>query len=338
MPRPREGELRDPIPAPTTPTTPGAPGGTTAKDLVDLEMGGAAGGVASLDDLWDALKAELALLDYDMGYREEDLLAQLTNIQNLRERIARTDPELWPNTASRLQVQLSETQAQLLTVANELWGPGGGAGGVEAITSFIERFETRTVAKYFDVPTPEDFLDNFDIALATHVQGLVVSGELDKDTARWILDNPDILLDEYIAELGSRAQAGEQIFKVVGIGGEDAAGEGGVPAPELLGTRPGRQEERDIQTLTQTTAAVTPTGGPGAVTQRTTQERLKSTLDETEEVFARPRLDYVYAISPLDWLAEYGTGTEIKFGAEREKSRRIGERRGPTVITPRRVQ
>jgi len=264
-----------------------------------------------------------------------------------------------PEFMDPLQEQLGLAQSTLMERATDRFGPEGGGPAFQAISEHITstidrqeltaREEVLTRREYIDIPTPEEFLDEFNVALATHTQQLVETGELDRDTAQWIRDNPDILFDEYIGELGTRAAAGEQVFELVGLEG---AGE-----PELLGERPGRQEQRVVATergaLTETLteaqrAAQTTQGGvtvPSGV-QRTTQEQqqlrekigLGATFAETEEIYGRPKLGLTYALSPMDWLAERATGTEITFGAEREKGRREGERRGPVVVTPRKVR
>lgn len=261
-----------------------------------------------------------------------------------------------PTMLDPLQEQLGLARATLLERATDVFGERGGAAAQaisEYVTTTIERQElvsrdeVMRRREYLDIPTPEEFLDEFNVALATHTEQLVETGELDRDTAQWIRDNPDILFDRYIAAMGERAATGEQIFKPVGVEGE----------PELLGERPGRREVRDVETvrgaLTETArqaqqVAQVTAGGVTVprTTQRTTQEvtrltereRLGATFAETEEIYARPRLGYAYALSPTEWLKEYAAGTEITYGAEREKGRREEERRGITGIPqPRRV-
>lgn len=302
----------------------------------------------------EVLRDLLGGMGIEVPYTMEEIEEAATELMRIGafERAARAFG-FGPEYMDPLQEQLELAQTTLLERATDRFGPEGGAVSTaisEYITSTIDRQEVTareevlTRREYLDIPTPEEFLDQFSVALATHTQGLVEAGELDRDTAQWIMDNPDLLFDEYIGEMGQRAAAGEQIFKPVGLEGE----------PELAGVRPGRQETRDVattrgaitETLTQAQQAAQATRGgitTPAATQRTTQERVQltererlgATFAETEEVYTRPKLDYVYAVSPLDWLAEFKPATEITYGAEREKGRRIGERRPPIVVTPR---
>ena len=304
----------------------------------------------------EALRDLLGGMGIEVPYTMEEIEEAATELMRVEafERAARAFG-MGPETLDPLQEQLELARTTLLERASDRFGPEGGAVSTaisEYITSTVERQEVTareevlTRREYLDIPTPEEFLDQFSVALATHTQQLVEAGELDRDTAQWIMDNPDLLFDEYIGEMGQRAAAGEQIFEPVGLEGE----------PELAGVRPGRQEVRDVattrgaltETLTQAQQTAQATRGgitTPAATQRTTQEqtrlterqRLGATFAETEEVYTRPKLGYVYAVSPLDWLTEFKPATEITYGATREKGRREGERRPPIVVTPRRV-
>lgn len=99
----------------------------------------------------------------------------------------------------------------------------------ETQTNFGNSTQTGTNRAFLDIPTPEEFLDNFQNALATHVQNLIQGGGLSKNAAAWVMKNPSSFLNNYTAKLGQMAQSGQQIFKgTIGNG-----------PTTLLGTRMG---------------------------------------------------------------------------------------------------
>lgn len=127
---------------------------------------------------------------------------------------------------------------------------------------------TGTERKYIDIPTPEEFLDDFQTGLATYMKGLTggAGAKVSRNASMWIMENMDLFLGDYLGELGEMAKRGEQVFKVTPIR-DDA---------KFLGQRQGdvRQTQTTGQkttTGTETEQGQTQTNRQGT-TQQTTQE------------------------------------------------------------------
>ena len=106
------------------------------------------------------------------------------------------------------------------------------------------RTQTGSQRKYIDIPTPEEFMDDFQNGFATHVKAMRKSGGLSLNQARWLLDNPDMFFDEYIGELGTRAARGEQIFEPTRFD----------PSTNYMGTRAGDYSDSNTVSKTQKSA------------------------------------------------------------------------------------
>ena len=342
----------------TQPEIPQTP--ATLQDLINAALLGQSAAAEGIDrgalrELLSGLGIELPATMEDLEDAAEELLRAQ---ENLGQFVAAGES---PQIIESLRERVGLAASELVRVAQDKFGLQGGDVS-RSISEYIDRSivsremvgrtEEVTTARYLDIPTPEEFLDDFSVALATHVQGLVEAGELGRDTAMWIMENPNVVLTDYLGELGQRAAAGEEIFAPVGLEGE----------PELLGERPGRQEagvtetkrgsvteavSQAQQTALATQAGVSQVAGTATTTREKTvrdeEQVVGAKLKETEEVFARPRLGYVSKMSPLEFLAEQAPAQNLIFRAEREKSRRqVAGRRpgpsGPTVVTPRRVR
>lgn len=231
-------------------------------------------------------------------------------------------------------------------------GPAGPAGsitqtGTGARTGETEIDSTRTTTtqslelikqisrEYIDVPTAEEFLDNFETAFSGFAANAAEAGmsSADIDT---LLDPRSgfmqSMLQEYMGNLAQRAQAGEDIFEVVGVGGQE----------ERLGTRTGDITETAIGRMTRTEAEQILTERGEEITSEsiqstidedfqtrqetmatTTEETTTSTqeeitgetgttrFEETEELFSRPRVTPVFRFSPTEFLlTRFASGTE----------------------------
>ena len=60
-----------------------------------------------------------------------------------------------------------------------------------------------------DIPTPEQFLDEFANGFATYI-GQLGLGAVE---SQWVMENMGLFLNEYLGELGAMAQRGEAVFK-----------------------------------------------------------------------------------------------------------------------------
>jgi len=328
----------------------------------------------ALDDLWGvgttgtldraALRQMLEGLGIDVPINTTDVTdaAQAyLDAQNAAAQMSPWGPSSLEDIAKQPAVQ--QAKAALIDRANALWGAQAGGNVAESISNYVTSqvqrqqetvsVEQRTSRAYLDIPTPEEFLNKFETGLATHVQAQVKAGTLSRGAGLWLLDNPDVLYNDYMADLGARAAKGEQIFKPVGVGG----------APEFLGTRPGavetRQTESETKALEQaqeqaqsaaTSVQAGGAGGGGGTTQRqtttTTEQQTATTeknkalsqLTQTEEIYARPNLNYAYAISPLEFLQKR-TDLEMLYQGQRGAKRREAETAtAPPIVLPRVVR
>jgi hypothetical protein len=236
--------------------------------------------------------------------------------------------------------------------------------------SFNRTTGTR-VTRYVDKPTPEEFLDDFQNSITTFVQGMRQSGGIDQATADFLQSNPRLLLDNYIADLGARAARGEDIFRVVGVNGENTylgerAGEASVS--EYSGMTRSQifeqiaSSQRD-QITSQVRQEYTGASGTTALTadqeQQVTEEvdrrineqtnrligeQISQTGSQTEltteAVISRPHLTTVFNISPLSFLQNQYTPESLRNlaagrrGTEEAQARTA---RGIAPSAPRRV-
>lgn len=211
--------------------------------------------------------------------------------------------------------------------------------GVEKITS--EELTTQLSREYFEVQTAEKFLDDFFNAFAGFAQSASAAGLSGGDIETML--NPasgfmQSMLTEYIGQQAQRAAAGEDIYEVVGVDGQE----------EFIGTRTGDVTRTEVRRMTRTEAeetlrrqgetvttesiqqtidadmqsqqsAITTITDQEVTTQRdTTREQIGvSEFREEVEIFARPRLDQVFKFSPSDFLQQ-------RFGAEELDESAIG--------------
>jgi len=321
----------------------------TLEDIINQIMSG--GGATGTID-----RAELRRILADAGI---DVPINMTDVEDAAQALLDAESAgaygpYGPTSPEELAAQPAVQQArdELIRRANALWGDQVGGNVAENISQYVTRqaetvsVEKRTSREYLDIPTPEEFLDRFETGLATHVKAQVQAGKLSRGAGLWLLDNPDVLYSDYMAELGARAAKGEQIFKPVGVGGA---------APEFLGTRPGAVEtsqaeletkalEKAQQSATAVQAAGTGGGGGGTTQRQTTtttqtaeQQKELSQMEQTQQIFARPNLTAVYALSPLEFLQQR-TDLEMLYQGQRGAKRREAETAtAPPIVLPRRV-
>jgi hypothetical protein len=212
--------------------------------------------------------------------------------------------------------------------------------GTRAIRGETERDITGTTTRefdelirqisrvYIDVPTPEEFLDDFSNAFMGYAQDMVEAG-MSQGDINLMLDPGtgfmQTMMSEYMGNLAQRAARGEDLFDIAGLEG----------APELIGTRPGAVTVQEITRMTREQAeqvlrergeqvttesvqrtidedvqrqqsAITTT--QDEVTTETRDETLTETgerrFEETEEIFRRPRVAPVFRFSPGEFLQE----------------------------------
>lgn len=229
---------------------------------------------------------------------------------------------------------------------------GGGGGGstskttatksTTAITGTETTEINRRVRKYIDVPTPEEVLDDFQTGFATHMRQVAGPGGVSRLAAAWSIDNMEFFMTDYLGVLGEAASRGEDIFEVVGATGK----------PQFLGSREGdimsqtskikgttTQKGATTGTVTETGAGGTEVGGFTATEDETVSKDMLENLsiNETEDVFRRPKLAYVRKYSPLEHMQAKWSPASIMLRYEGFKGARAAQSRGGEAVSARRV-
>ena len=204
------------------------------------------------------------------------------------------------------------------------------------ITTTGETTITETRDIFVDIPTPEEVLHDFRTGVAVYAENLFASGAIDQNTRRFLLDNPNVLLGPYLAALGQLADAGKNIFEIVGTDFElipiEQIGERIGPALLQEITRTIERIESGELTIEELTERVqtelfSGTDDPDQQreiretineifrqhgTTTTTEETVTNLLQlTTDRIFQRPNLTTVFRLSPLDFLRERFTGTSL---------------------------
>lgn len=102
---------------------------------------------------------------------------------------------------------------------------------------------TGSERRYVDIPTPEQFLDEFANGFATYTQSLGL-GALE---GQWVMENMGLFLNEYLGELGAMAQRGEAVFKPSGFNNANE---------KFLGSRTGDVSSTRSQGQTNTSGTI----------------------------------------------------------------------------------
>lgn len=203
-------------------------------------------------------------------------------------------------------------------------------------TIVVDEVTSQIAREYFDVQTPEKFLDDFFVSLGGFALSLTEAGMSPADIQTMI--DPasgfgQAMFTEYMGKQAQIAAADpDSLYRTVGIGGDDD--------PRFLGQRPGdvtvttfrrmtrteAEEQLRRQGKTITTESIQQTIDDDFSTQQSqqtaiTDEDIKTTEDRVSlatgtarftqdiDVFARPKLDEVFQFSPSDFLQQ-------RFGAE----------------------
>lgn len=203
-------------------------------------------------------------------------------------------------------------------------------------TTVVDEVTSQIAREYFDVQTPEKFLDDFFVSLGGFALSLSEAGMSSADIQTMIDPSSGFGQAMFTEYMGKQAQIAaadpENLYRVVGIGGDDD--------PRFLGQRPGdvtattfrrmtsteAEEQLRRQGKTVTTESIQQTIDDDFSTQQsqqtaTTEEDIKTTTDRVSlvtgkseftqdiDVFARPKLAEVFQFSPSDFLKQ-------RFGAE----------------------
>ncbi len=110
-----------------------------------------------------------------------------------------------------------------------------GTGGNTAISRQVQeqqvaqQHEQQTAVNYVDLPTPAEFLDNFDNDFKMHIAGLQSSGAISAEAAKFAEDNSGTFFADYMRQQVKDLLAGKPLFRVSGLN----------PDNKLIGTRQG---------------------------------------------------------------------------------------------------
>lgn len=94
-----------------------------------------------------------------------------------------------------------------------------------------------TIRRYQDVPTNEEFLDDFHNGFAGYIQDHLASGGVSQPAAAWLMSHEGLFLNQYLGQLDKIAASGQPIFRVVGANNN----------VRYLGARPGEVASEEIQ-------------------------------------------------------------------------------------------
>jgi hypothetical protein len=309
---------------------------------------------AMLQNHPDETQVIMTELGIELGLSEEQQL--LENYQSILDGLLSQSglQDIVENISRNIDTTIEEATRQTRT-AEELLRTTG------------EEVSVRHETRFVDVPTPEEFLNNFETAIITQADTLKRSGQIDQLTKDFMTNNPGFFFNDYIADLGRRAQAGEDIFKVVGLDQQ----------PVRIGARPGeaiREEvtstleairtgtltiedvvERTIERLVNEAGTQTADGDVGTTTlalkesiteqvneifrqfstETSVEERVSTLTGFTiEEVLQRPNLTTVFAFTPTQFLTERFSPTELMNIAVAIPGREAAARQQPFGVAP----
>lgn len=190
----------------------------------------------------------------------------------------------------------------------------------------------RTTTNYVDLPTPEEFLDDFNNAFAMHIQGLAKTGAVRPEVAAFAANELKTqLFGDYLRAQTAQLLNGNPLYRVVGLN----------PDAKLLGTRPGDQSQTTAQQQSTTQSSQSQTSAPAAASSGQGAAAYTSTLDETtnaarndvqndvnnEAVVQRNKLGVVANLSPLDFLKDQATAQRLNFLYGGQKGAAVREAR-----------
>ena len=206
----------------------------------------------------------------------------------------------------------------------------------------------RLTRTYVDLPTPEEFLDNFTNAYNIHITNLAQSGAIRPEVAAFAREMQQQVFGEYLTEQTARMMRGEPLWKVVGANAEE----------KLLGARAGQsaaeasrgtQQSTTVSSRTDKTTGVAPSVTPagqaldqstsGTTTEQQTQAS-EDTLNATEAIMSRNNLAYVANLAPLDFFKDKATAQRLNFLFAGQKGTAVAQREnalGGTYAGARRV-
>lgn len=232
-----------------------------------------------------------------------------------------------------------------------------------------ERTTGQRVTRFIDIPTEEEFMNDFTVGHTSYVQGLLRQGSITREAADWAMDNQEFFYTQYLTDLSRRVEAGEDIFKVVGAEGtpvkvgermgdstfREYSGVDREAVHERVVTNERTRIEEDVRTNYVSTGTLTTTEQEQQIQQETDRrvnEETNRLINEAisyhgteavltvEEIFARPNLTTVFKISPADFLTSQFTPHSLEqtaAGQRGTEQARAVTARGIAPSAPRRL-
>lgn len=276
------------------------------------------------------------------------------------------DTLLDPALAAALNQILSTAEQRSETIRTDV-------EGVTTVTregaTETERETTVSQTRFIEMPTPEEFMDDFTNGLSAFVIQLRREGRITRDAADWALDNPDFFLDRYITAIQDMIDAGKDIFRPVGATGDPIfLGEREAGTEEIESTGIDRErilsevlanereqiEEEVIRDLiaTGTVETTEQQQQVDAEIDRRVERRTQTLINEaiqffgtettitTEQVFSIPRPTNVFVLAPGDFLSSEFPAQNVEQIAAGRRGADQGRRStelGVAPSAPRRV-
>lgn len=218
----------------------------------------------------------------------------------------------------------------------------------------------QTAVQYVDLPTADEFLDDFENAYNIHITGMVQSGAINPAAAQFARENMGQIFGEYLREQTGRLLKGEPLWRVVGANADN----------QLVGRRTGDQSQTDEITASETTeklnraeqtsssetTSTTPSQtGPGAAVDSasgtesgTTSgtefedffQRQRTKFAQDEAIVSRNKLGYVANLSPLDFFKDKLTSQRLNLlygGYKGARTREQQTAAGQQTVQARRI-
>lgn len=323
---------------------------------------------------WEELQRKLAEGDRLTAKEYEEIVFLDRRLEALRK----DDPSTFDKVSSAL------TTLERSRGGNGI--PGGIMDGSSAFANSFSSSEriTRTAqsdtkqltTRYVDLPTPDEFLDDFENSYNIHITGLVQTGAISPAVAQFARENAGNVFGEYLREQTARLLKGEPLWRVVGQNADN----------QLIGRRTGEfaetetEQAENIQRNISESQSTTASGGavtraqeeaaarlqqqPTAATQVTetaaqspagqavesststgtstedTLSKEKSRFTQDEALVSRNRLGYVSNLAPLDFLKNSASAQRLNLLYGGQKGLAVREQQtaaGQTRVQARRV-
>jgi hypothetical protein len=254
---------------------------------------------------WVALKQKLA----SGGFLTPVETEQYASLTDKVYYLEKAQPDRFKKLLDQTQQQLTDTNGDGQPDLNSIFN------NTISSTSRTTKQQTQaTAVEYVDLPTPEEFLSDFQNAYNIHITGLVQTGAIRPEVAEFARSMLGDVFGEYLRKQTERLLQGEPLWKVVGVN----------PDEKLLGARPGEQtSQRTTGTESQsTTTSGTATGTPsttavgqaiesGGSESLTTNFDAESSFNETQAIVQRNKLAAVPTLAPLDFLKDSASAQRL---------------------------